>query len=404
LVSRSLFEKKKIILGVTGSIAAYKAVDLANSLVKNGAKVRVVMTENASHFVTPLTFSTITGEPCIKSLFDSSETEIHHIELVKDAHAFLVAPATANFISKAANGIADDALTTFLLVARCPILIAPAMNTRMYLNSFVQENLEKLISKGFYILGPEEGKLACGEVGLGKMAEIERIVDYVKDIFSTFVKLEGKKFLITAGPTREYLDDIRFISNRSSGKMGHFLAQEAALMGARVTLISGPVSLPPPANVDFIRIESAEEMMKVCKKHFPKNEVLIMAAAVSDYRPQVRRRGKIKKEKDLSSLSLERTKDILRELSKVKKPRQIMVGFAAESRSLLNSARKKLKKKKLDLIVANPIDKEVGFESEFNQGYFIFSDGRVEEIKRLPKRIFARKLLQTVTTLLLEKS
>lgn len=404
MVSRSLFEKKKIILGVTGSIAAYKAVDLANSLVKNGAKVRVVMTENASHFVTPLTFSTITGEPCIKSLFDSSETEIHHIELVKDAHAFLVAPATANFISKAANGIADDALTTFLLVARCPILIAPAMNTRMYLNSFVQENLEKLISKGFYILGPEEGKLACGEVGLGKMAEIERIVDYVKDIFSTFVKLEGKKFLITAGPTREYLDDIRFISNRSSGKMGHFLAQEAALMGARVTLISGPVSLPPPANVDFIRIESAEEMMKVCKKHFPKNEVLIMAAAVSDYRPQVRRRGKIKKEKDLSSLSLERTKDILRELSKVKKPRQIMVGFAAESRSLLNSARKKLKKKKLDLIVANPIDKEVGFESEFNQGYFIFSDGRVEEIKRLPKRIFARKLLQTVTTLLLEKS
>ncbi len=393
--SSSLFEKKRIILGVTGSIAAYKAVYLASFLTREGAKVYTVMTENASHFVTPLTFSTITGERCIKSLFDSTETKIHHIELVKEADIFLIAPATANFISKAAWGIADDALTTSLLVAECPIVIAPAMNTKMYLNSTVQENLEKLVSKGFYIVKPKKGKLACGEVGVGKMAEPDEIISFLKELLSTSLKLKGKKFLVTAGPTREYLDDIRFISNRSSGKMGYSLAQEAAQMGAEVTLISGPVSLPPPANVKLIKVESAEEMLDVCKKHFPKQDVLIMSAAVSDYRPQVKKKGKIKKKEGMESLSLERTSDILKELSKIKKT-QIVVGFAAEIGSLISSAKKKLKEKKLDLIVANPIEKEVGFESEFNQGYLIFSDGRIEEVKRLPKRIFARKILQAV--------
>jgi phosphopantothenoylcysteine decarboxylase/phosphopantothenate--cysteine ligase len=395
LGSSSLFEKKRIILGVTGSIAAYKAVYLASFLTREGAKVYTVMTENASHFVTPLTFSTITGERCIKSLFDSTETKIHHIELVKEADIFLIAPATANFISKAAWGIADDALTTSLLVAECPIVIAPAMNTKMYLNSTVQENLEKLVSKGFYIVKPKKGKLACGEVGVGKMAEPDEIISFLKELLSTSLKLKGKKFLVTAGPTREYLDDIRFISNRSSGKMGYSLAQEAAQMGAEVTLISGPVSLPPPANVKLIKVESAEEMLDVCKKHFPKQDVLIMSAAVSDYRPQVKKKGKIKKKEGMESLSLERTSDILKELSKIKKT-QIVVGFAAEIGSLISSAKKKLKEKKLDLIVANPIEKEVGFESEFNQGYLIFSDGRIEEVKRLPKRIFARKILQAV--------
>jgi phosphopantothenoylcysteine decarboxylase/phosphopantothenate--cysteine ligase len=398
LGSSSLFERKKIILGVTGSIAAYKAVYLASFLTKEGAKVYTVMTENASHFVTPLTFSSITGEQCIKSLFDSTETKIHHIELVKEADVFLIAPATANFISKAAWGVADDALATSLLVAECPIVIAPAMNTKMYLNSTVQENLEKLVSKGFYIVEPKEGRLACGEVGVGKMAEPEEIISFLKELLSTSLKLKGKKFLVTAGPTREYLDDIRFISNRSSGKMGYSLAQEAAQMGAEVTLISGPVSLSPPANVKLIKVESAEEMLNACKKHFPKHDVLIMSAAVSDYRPQIKRKGKIKKSEVMESLSLERTPDILRELSKMRKS-QIIVGFAAEASSLITSAKKKLKEKKLDLIVANPIEKEVGFESEFNQGYLVFSDGRVEEVKRLPKRIFARRILQAVAAL-----
>jgi phosphopantothenoylcysteine decarboxylase/phosphopantothenate--cysteine ligase len=398
LGSSSLFERKKIILGVTGSIAAYKAVYLASFLTKEGAKVYTVMTENASHFVTPLTFSSITGERCIKSLFDSTETKIHHIELVKEADVFLIAPATANFISKAAWGVADDALTTSLLVAECPIVIAPAMNTKMYLNSTVQENLEKLASKGFYIVESKEGRLACGEVGVGKMAEPEEIINFLKELLSTSLKLKGKKFLVTAGPTREYLDDIRFISNRSTGKMGYSLAQEAAQMGAEVTLISGPVSLSPPANVKLIKVESAEEMLNACKKHFPKHDVLIMSAAVSDYRPQVKRKGKIKKKEGMESLPLERTPDILRELSKIKKS-QIIVGFAAETSSLISSAKKKLKEKKLDLIVANPIEKEVGFESGFNQGYLVFSDGRVEEVKRLPKRIFARRILQAVAVL-----
>lgn len=395
MVSSSLFEKKKIILGVTGSIAAYKAVFLASFLTKEGAEVYAVMTENASHFVAPLTFSTITGKECIKSLFDSTERKIRHIELVKGADVFIVAPATANFISKAAWGVADDALTTSLLVAECPIVLAPAMNTKMYLNAIIQENLERLLSRGFYIVEPREGKLACGELGVGKMAEPEEIISFLREILSTSFKLKGKKFLVTAGPTREYLDDIRFISNRSSGKMGYSLAQEAAQMGAEVTLISGPVSLPPPANVKLIKVESAEEMLQACKKHFPEHDVLIMCAAVSDYRPQVKMKGKIKKRKGIESLPLERTPDILKELSKIKKS-QIIVGFAAESSSLISSAKKKLKEKKLDLVVANPIEKETGFESEFNQGYLVFPNGQVEEVKRLPKGIFARKILQAL--------
>lgn len=396
------FRGKEIILGVTGSIAAYKAAYLASFLVKKGAEVTVIMSANAVQFISPLTFSSITGRSVLQSLFEE-RNNFAHIGLAEKADLFLVAPATANFIGKAAAGLADDALTTTLLSVKCPVVIAPAMNARMYLNPLVQENIRRLRSLGYHFVGPEKGKLACGEEGIGRMAEPGEIIDYLEKLLSLVSKLEGKRILITAGPTREYLDDIRFISNRSSGKMGYALAEEAVRAGAKVILISGPTSLTPPYGVNLVNVETALEMKEACEEYFSQTDVLIMAAAVSDFQPKKRVSGKLKKEQGvLEELPLKRTPDILKALSRKKRKSQIIVGFAAESNfeSLFDLAKEKMREKKMDFVVANPITEETGFESESNQGYFIFSDGRWEKIKPVPKRVFAQRILKAVSELL----
>lgn len=363
-----MLKGKTVVLGVTGSIAAYKMADVASMLVKQHAEVHVIMTANACNFINPITFETLTSNKCLVDTFDRDfEFDVKHISLAKKADVFVVAPASANIIGKIANGIADDMLSTTIMAAECTKLVAPAMNTRMYHNRIVQDNIAKLKDYGYEFIAPASGHLACGDNGDGKLADVNVIFDsIVKNLAEK--DLIGKKFVITAGPTREAIDPVRFISNRSTGKMGYALAKRAALRGADVVLISGPVSIAPPDNVKVVNIESAEDMFNAVVKESEDADVIIKSAAVADYRPVTVSDEKIKKENGgMNEIKLERTKDILAYLGEHKKDGQILCGFSMETQNLMENSVKKLNKKNADMIVANSIkDANAGFGVDTN--------------------------------------
>jgi len=385
---------KKIILGITGGIAAYKAIELARLFIKSGASVWPVMTKASANFITPLTLQTITGNPVARDMFDlTQESRISHIELAEKADIVVVAPATANIIGKVASGIADDLLTTVIMATRAPLLFAPAMNSNMYENKIVQANIERLKKNGCSFIGPEEGELACGYEGRGRLAPIEDIVDAAEECLAP-KDLKGEKVLVTAGPTREAIDPVRFISNPSSGRMGYAIARAAKRRGAEVVLVSGPSHLNPPRGVTFIKTTTAEEIAEATMRHYPQSTVVIMAAAVSDYRPRISHRKKVKKEEARINIELERTQDILKELGSRKRG-QFLVGFALETENMLANAKKKLKEKRLDMIVANDPG---GFDGEITQVTIIEGEDIVEHLPPFPKNEVAERILDKVVT------
>ena len=363
--------KKNVLLAVSGSIAAYKACDIARAFVKEGVSVTVTLTPNGAKFVTPVTFETLTNSKCLIDTFDRNfKFEVEHIAAAKAADVCLIAPASADIIGKIANGIADDMATTTIMAATCPKLIAPAMNTAMYDNPIVQENLAKLVRYGYKIITPDTGLLACGDVGRGKLAPVETIVEETNKVLSGTGRpkdLAGKKVLITAGPTQEAIDPVRYITNHSSGKMGYALAEAARDRGADVVLVSGQVALTPPPGMTVVKIVSAADMAEAVFAEFPDTDVLIMAAAVADYRPKTVADQKIKKSGGGMTIELERTTDILGTLAD-KKTHQFVCGFSMETENLIENSRKKLVKKKLDMIAANSIrDEGAGFAHDTNK-------------------------------------
>ena len=383
---------KKIILGITGGIAAYKAIELARLFIKSGASVWPVMTKASANFITPLTLQTVAGNPVARDMFDlTQESRISHIELAEKADIVVVAPATANIIGKAASGIADDLLTTIIMATRAPLLFAPAMNSNMYENKIVQANIERLKKNGCSFIGPEEGELACGYEGRGRLAPVEDIVDAAEECLAP-KDLKGEKVLVTAGPTREAIDPVRFISNPSSGRMGYAIARAAKRRGAEVVLVSGPSHLNPPRGVTFIKTTTAEEIAEATMRHYPQSTVVIMAAAVSDYRPRISHRKKVKKEEARINIELERTQDILKELGSRKRG-QFLVGFALETENMLANAKKKLKEKRLDMIVANDPG---GFDGEITQVTIIEGEDIVEHLPPFPKNEVAERILDKV--------
>jgi len=389
---------KKILLGVTGSIAAYKAAEIVSLLKKKGAEVFVIMTESAAKFIQPLTFSALSGNPVIDNLFSTNDKmAVKHISLAEWADLILIAPVTANVVGKIAHGITDDMLTTTVMACKAKVIFAPAMNKNMLSNPLYQQNVEKLRALGYEFIDSEYGRLACGEIGEGRLANIEEIVDRVEYALTFKNDYQGKTVLVTASCTREPIDKVRFISNYSSGKMGFALAKIARARGARVILISGPTSLPAPKGITTISIESAEEMKKEVFKYFSEADIVISAAAVADFRPKEVFAGKLKKENsEKPIIELERTSDILYELGK-KKGDKILVGFAAETENLEANALKKLKEKRLDLIVANDISaKEAGFASDNNRARLIDSKGTTREISLMPKIYLAEKILDEI--------
>ncbi len=393
---------RKIVLGVTGGIAAYKAAELVRELVKEEAEVHVVMTRSAQAFITPLTFQTLSGNPVTTELFNLiAESEIGHIALADRADLLAIAPATANIIGKIAAGIADDMLTTLVMATRAPVLLAPAMNVHMWENKICQENIQKLRSHGYHFIDPDAGELACGYEGKGRLAEIPAIVEEIRSLLSP-KDFFGERVLVTAGPTEEPMDPVRFLSNRSSGKMGFALARAARRRGAEVTLISGPSSLAVPPQMKHIPVRSAVQMREAVMGHLESSSVLIMAAAVSDYRPKQRALEKIKKSALEAVVELELNPDILAEAGRHKKS-QILVGFAAETENLLASSREKLKKKNLDLIVANDVTLPgAGFGVDTNIVKIIDRDGKVEELPLMAKEDLADHILGRIA--LLKKS
>ncbi len=389
-----LLSGKKILLGVTGGIGAYKAAFLVRELLKAGAQVSVVMTSSATQFITPLTMETLSGRPVGLDMFSlTEERTIGHIDRAGWADLFLVAPATANFIGKAANGIADDLLTTISLAVTCPTVLAPAMNSRMWAHPAVQKNLATLVERGAVIVPPGVGELACGEEGPGRLADPEEILEMVASRFAGG-DLEGIRVLVTAGPTQEAIDPVRYISNRSSGRMGYALAADAAHRGARVTLVSGPVALSPPPVHAFRSVRTAGQMLDAVLEALPDADWVIMAAAVADFRPEEVGEEKIKKEgKEGLDLKLTRNPDILKTIAPLKENR-LYVGFAAETRDLVKNARKKVREKKLDLIVANDVSGvETGFESEENSGTILDRKDLSVVLPRMTKAQMAGRIL-----------
>lgn len=387
---------KTVILGISGSIAAYKTACLASALVKKGADVHVLMTANAVNFINPITFETLTSNKCITDTFDRNfEFEVGHVSLAKKADVFMIAPATANVIAKAAHGIADDMLTTTLLAARCPKLIAPAMNTAMLENKITQDNIAALKRYGFEIITPASGRLACGDEGAGKMPEPEVLLEHIMSAL-TPKDLKGKKILVTAGPTREKIDPVRFVSNHSTGKMGYAIATAAARRGAEVTLISGPVNLDCPLNVNRIDVESADEMAENVIRVAKTSDIIIKAAAVADYRPATVAEQKIKKTGDDINLQMERTKDILKYLGSHKREGQFICGFSMETENMLENTRKKLASKNVDLMVANNLRTEgAGFGTDTNVVTLISAD-EVTELPIMSKLDVADRLLDKI--------
>ena len=383
-----MLKGKKIVLGVTGGIAVYKAVDLVSRLRKQGCEVRVVMTEHAQQFVTPLTFKEISGNQVAVSMWSSNqEFNVEHIALANWADAFVVAPATANIIAKMAYGLADDLLSTTLLAAQAPIVVCPAMNTGMYENVATQENIAKLQGRGITVMPPAVGKLACGTSGAGRLPEPQEIVEFLNAFFANLEgDLRGLKVLVTAAGTREPIDPVRFVGNRSSGKMGYAVAQMAAERGAEVLLISGPSALSIPANVKAIKVETTNEMLEACLESYDKVDIVIKAAAVADYRPRDVAEQKIKKKTDDAlTVVMDKNPDILKTLG-AKKTYQVLVGFAAETQNLLENARDKVVKKNLDMIVANDVTAAgAGFNADTNIVKFLFANGEVRSLEQMPK-------------------
>lgn len=363
-----MLKGKTVLLGVCGGIAAYKTASLASMLVKQEADVHVIMTEHAVNFINPITFETLTGNKCIVDTFDRNfQHNVEHVSLGKRADVLLVAPATANVIGKMAAGIADDMLTTTFLACRCPVLIAPAMNTAMYQNPIVQDNLKKLAGYGCRVIEAASGWLACGDTGAGKMPEPEVLYSHIEKEIACPKDMQGLNVLVTAGPTRESLDPVRYITNHSSGKMGYALAKAAMLRGAKVTLVSGPVSLTPPLSVKVIPIVSAQDMYKAVTENFPQQDIVIKAAAVADYRPAVVSSEKVKKKEEQFLLPMERTRDILQYLGEHKRKDQYLCGFSMETEHMIGNSRVKLEKKHLDMIVANNLKEAgAGFQADTN--------------------------------------
>jgi len=395
----TILKDRKILLGVTGGIAAYKALELTRLLALEEAQVRVIMTRSATEFVQPLSFQVLSGQPVCTNLFDlEAESRIGHIEVATEAEVAVIAPATANIIGKIAHGIADDYLTTALLACTAPKIICPAMNVNMYESQVVQENLAKLESRGFHQVGPETGDLACGVQGLGRLAPVDEILESIRRML-TPQSLRGKKVLVTAGPTREMLDPVRHLTNPSSGKMGYALASAARRRGAEVTLVSGPSSLAPPHGVKQIQVTTAQEMYEAVTEQFTQMEAVVMAAAVSDYRPKKMAADKIKKIKASESLELEKTEDILLRLGELKDG-QILVGFAAETENLLENAEEKLRQKNLDFIVANDLTAaNVGFGSDTNEVTILWPGGEVEKLPLKSKEMIAMEIWDRVERL-----
>lgn len=391
-----MLQGKKIVLGVTGGIAVYKAVDLASRLRKAGCEVRVVMTEHAQQFVTPLTFKEISGNAVATSMWNANqEFNVEHIALANWADAFLVAPATANILAKMACGLADDLLSTTLLAAQAPIVVCPAMNTGMYQNPATQENIAKLQERGVTVMPPAVGHLACGTSGPGRLPEPQQIVEFMSAFFAGREgDLRGLRVLVTAAGTREPIDPVRYVGNRSSGKMGYAVAQMAAERGADVLLISGPSALAAPPNVRVVNVETTNEMLEACLAAYGDVDIVIKAAAVADYRPRDVADQKIKKKTDDAlTVVMDKNPDILKTLG-AKKERQVLVGFAAETQNLLANAREKVVKKNLDMIVANDVTAAgAGFNSDTNIVKFLFANGDVRELEQMPKVDVANRIL-----------
>jgi phosphopantothenoylcysteine decarboxylase / phosphopantothenate---cysteine ligase len=391
--------QQTVVLGVTGGIACYKAVELVRLLVRDGFAIQVIMTRGAMEFVTPLTFQTLSGKPVASETFNlTQESEIGHINLADSADLFVIAPATANVIGKMAGGIADDLLTTVLLATQAPVLVAPAMNIHMYENPLVQENIRKLRRVGYHFIEPAEGYLACGYEGKGRLPDPEKIFETIKNLLKK-KDLAGERFLITAGPSREPLDPVRYISNRSSGKMGYALARAALSRGAEVVLVSGPTALEPPSGARTIAVTSAAEMRRAVLGEFPRCTAVIMAAAVGDYRPAEIAPRKIKRAKGPLELRLEPNPDILKELG-AQKNGKLVVGFAAETEELTTNATKKLRAKNLDMIVANDVTQEgSGFDGDTNIATIIDRSGASFSLPLMSKSELADRIYDHLVSL-----
>ena len=391
---------KTIVLGVTGGIAAYKSANLASMLIKMNADVHVIMTKNATHFITPMTFETLTNNKCIVDTFDRNFSfDVKHVSLAKRGDLFVVAPCTANVIGKLAHGICDDMLTTTMLATKAPKLIAPAMNTGMWENPILQDNLTKLQGYGYHIIEPIIGRLACGDTGTGKMNSEEVIIEHILTFMAKDKDLKGHKVLITAGPTQESIDPVRYVTNHSSGKMGYAIAKMARLRGADVTLVSGPVNIKPFTGIELVPVKSADDMFQAVTSRSSEADIIIMCSAVADYTPATYSDQKVKKHDGELSIELTRTKDILGYLGEHKRDGQILVGFSMETENLIENSRAKLAKKNVNLICANSIsDGNTGFAVDSNKVTLISND----EIKELPlcsKEDTADKILDYIATI-----
>ena len=397
-----MLKGKTVVIGVSGGIAVYKTLDVVSRLRKLGVNVNVIMTKSATEFVTPLSFQSLSQNYVVCDMFEDPKTwDVEHISLAKRADVFLIAPATANVIGKIANGIADDMLTTTVMATKAKVLIAPAMNTNMYENPILQRNINTLKELGYNFVEPESGRLACGDTGKGKLASPETIVDEVVKLLSKGQDLKGKSIIVTAGPTVESIDPMRYITNRSTGKMGYSIAKEAIERGADVTLITGPTNLTPPQNLKkLVKIESAKDMYEAVLENLDENDVVIKSAAVADYKPKNYSNKKIKKSDDDLVIELDRNKDIAQEIGKIKN-NKILVGFAAETNDLIENASLKIKKKNLDFIVANDLTKEgAGFGVDTNIVKIIDKEGNITEYPKMKKEEVANIILDKIKELL----
>ena len=392
---------KTIVLGITGGIAAYKAADIASKLTQVGARVEAVITESATKFITPLTLRNITGRPVVTDMFElASEYSVEHVALAEAADVVVIAPATANTIAKLTAGIADNMLCCVVLATEAPVILAPAMNDNMYQNSVTQDNLDRLKARGFTIVDPAHGRLASGKIGQGRLAEIETIIGTIRQVLGRSGDLAGKRIVVTAGGTQEPVDPVRHIGNRSSGKMGYALAEAARDRGAEVTLVTTPTSLTQPTGIEVVRVGTAVQMKEAVTRAVTQADALIMAAAVADYQPKDASKSKIKKDSPTLTLELVRTPDILAEV----KGDFIKVGFAAESENVVENARHKLEKKRLDLIVANDITAaDSGFDADTNKVTIIDREGKKEDLPLLTKREVAEKILDRVVGMFKKK-
>lgn len=392
-----MLKGKKIVLAVTGSIAAYKIANLASMLKKQNADVTVLMTENAVNFINPITFETLTGNKCLIDTFDRNfQYNVEHVSLAKETDLVMVAPASANVIGKIVNGIADDMLTTTIMACRCKKIIAPAMNTNMYLNPIVQDNIRKLKQYEMEVVTPDTGHLACGDEGIGKMPSEQVLFDYILRELALKKDMAGKKVLVTAGPTIEKIDPVRFISNHSTGKMGYALAENAMLRGADVTLVTGKTSISPPPFVKVIPVISARDMFEAVAEHMNEQDIIIKSAAVADYRPVNPADEKIKKKEGDISIKLERTEDILKYIGEHRKENQFICGFSMETENMVENSRRKLEDKKADMIVANNLkQKGAGFGTDTNIVTFITRD-KVLEKSIMTKKEVAKEILDFI--------